>query len=249
MPDINMFERLNRASGNQVKLVGVAPERPGAQGFISKVSRICSVSLAHTAADYNTAMHAYACGATHTTHLFNAMNGLHHRQPAVIGAAFDSGAYAELICDGIHVHPSVIRMAFKLFEDKLILVSDSVRGAGMPDGSYDLGGQTFTVKDGKATLKDNTIAGSTMHLLQAVRNAISYGITPGTRHCCCYYCTGQNDWHGCIYRFAFRWEMGRYVASGFAISTGVNHYQRRGYQQWSIRSLALTIKCAAGRLI
>jgi len=177
-PDTGMFRRLHEASGNRVKLIGIAPELPGAMEFIKEVSKICAVSLAHTAADYQTAAEAFSCGATQATHLFNGMNPLHHREPAVIGAAFDSGAYAELICDGIHVHPSVIRIAFRLFGDRLILISDSLRCAGMPNGSYILGGQAFTVHDGKATLQDGTLAGSSIHLLQAVQNAISFGIPP-----------------------------------------------------------------------
>ncbi|MFH1879167.1 MAG: N-acetylglucosamine-6-phosphate deacetylase, partial [Bacillota bacterium] len=177
-PDIGMFHRFQEAAGNRVKLVGVAPELTGAMDFIKEASKTCAVSLAHTTADYATAMEAYACGATQATHLFNGMSPLHHREPSIIGAAFDSGAYAEVICDGIHVHPSVIRMAFRLFGDRLILVSDSLRCAGMPDGSYILGGQAFTMTNGKATLPDGTLAGSSIHLLQAVQNAIAFGISP-----------------------------------------------------------------------
>lgn len=177
-PDIDMFRRLNAASGNRVKVIAIAPELPGAMDFIREASRVCAVSLAHTAADYSTAMEGYACGAAQITHLFNAMNPLHHREPSAVGAAFDSGAYAELICDGFHIHPSVVRMAFALFGHKLILISDSSRCAGMPDGSYELGGQAITVKDAKATLGDGTIAGSSIHLLKAVQNAISFGISP-----------------------------------------------------------------------
>jgi N-acetylglucosamine-6-phosphate deacetylase len=178
LPDADMVERINQASGDRVKLVGIAPELSGAEAFIRKVSRKYTVSLAHTAANYAQAMSGYACGASYTTHLFNGMNGLHHREPAVIGAAFDSGAWVELICDGIHIHPSVVRMAFQLFGDRVILVSDSLRSAGMPDGRYTLGGQAFTVRDGRATLADGTIAGSSIHLLQAVHNAIAWGISP-----------------------------------------------------------------------
>ena len=133
-PDIEMFHRLNEASGNTVRLLGVAPEQPGAPALIREASRTCAVSVAHTAADYATAMRGYQSGATHTTHLFNGMNPLHHREPGVVGAAFDSHASAELICDGIHIHPAVVRMAFRLFGEKLVLVSDSVRCAGMPEG-------------------------------------------------------------------------------------------------------------------
>ncbi|HPJ03705.1 MAG TPA: N-acetylglucosamine-6-phosphate deacetylase [Candidatus Limiplasma sp.] len=177
-PDIGMFQRLSQTSRGIVKMVGVAPELPGAMDFIREASKTTAVSLAHTAAYYETAKAGYNHGASNATHLFNAMNGLHHREPAVVGAAFDSGAYAELICDGIHIHPSVVRMTFRLFEDRLILVSDSARCAGMPNGNYTLGGQAITMTDGKATLPDGTIAGSAIHLMQAVQNVISWGISP-----------------------------------------------------------------------
>ncbi len=178
VPDIGLFHRINEASGNRVKRVGIAPELPGALEFITEASKVCSVSIAHTAADYETAMAGYAQGATSATHLFNCMTGLHHRKPAVIGAAFDSDAYAELICDGIHIHPSVVRMAFRLFQNRLILISDSVRCTGMPDGSYTLGGQTFTMTDGKATMVDGTLSGSSIPLLKAVQNVIAWGVSP-----------------------------------------------------------------------
>ena len=178
LPDLDMFNRLNEASGGMIKIVGVAAELPGALDFIREVSKKCTVSVAHSAADYNTAMEAYRCGATQATHLFNGMNPLHHRDPAVVGAAYDSGAYAELICDGLHIHPAVIRIVFQLFKEKTLLISDSLRCAGMQDGDYELGGQPIIVKDARATLLDGTLAGSCISLLKAVQNAISFGILP-----------------------------------------------------------------------
>jgi N-acetylglucosamine-6-phosphate deacetylase len=176
-PDIAMFHRLNAESGGQVCLVTVACEEPGAMEFIREISKTCTVSLGHTIADYDTAMEAYRNGASHTTHLFNGMNPLHHRKPAVIGAAYDSGATVELICDGLHIHPSVIRMMFRLYGDKLTLISDSLRCAGMPDGQYTLGGQPIIMKNGKATLMDEvTLAGSSISVLKAVQNVVSFGI-------------------------------------------------------------------------
>lgn len=176
-PDAAMFHRLNEASGNQIRLVTVACEEPGAMEFIDEISQICTVSLGHTIADYDTAMEAYRRGASHTTHLFNGMNPLHHRKPGVIGAAYDSGATVELICDGLHIHPSVIRMMFQLYGDKLTLISDSLRCAGMPDGQYELGGQPIIMKNGKATLMDETtLAGSSISVLKAVQNVVSFGI-------------------------------------------------------------------------
>ena len=177
LPDAEMFARLNAASGNNVRLVTVAPETEGAMEFIRKVSPLCTVSLGHTEADYDTAMAAYRNGATHATHLFNGMPSLHHRTPGVIAAAFDSGATAELICDGLHIHPGVIRMASRLFGENLVVISDSLRCAGMPDGEYELGGQPIEMKGGKATLKgSDTLAGSSTNLLEELKNLVSFGL-------------------------------------------------------------------------
>lgn len=175
-PDAGLFCRLNEASGGQVKLVTVAPEEEGAMAFIREVSRSCTVSLGHTAADYDTAMAAFDAGASHVTHLFNGMPSLLHRAPGVIGAALDSGASVELICDGLHIHPAVIRAAHRMFGDRLNLISDSLRCAGMPDGNYELGGQPIVMEGGKATLLDGVLAGSSISLLDAVHNAVQFGL-------------------------------------------------------------------------
>ena len=176
-PDVDMFRRLNEASGNQVRLITVAPEEPGAMDFIREVSKVCTVSLGHTTADYDTAMAAYEAGASHATHLFNGMPSLLHREPGVIAAAMDAGATVELITDGLHIHPAVIRLTHKVFGDKLVLVSDSLRCAGMPDGDYELGGQPITMKDGKATLTGTeTLAGSSIHMMDGLRRTVSFGV-------------------------------------------------------------------------
>ncbi len=176
-PDLDMFYRLNEVSGGQVVLITLAPELPGAMDFIRKASRVCAVSIGHTEADYDTAMQAFEAGASHATHLFNAMPPMLHRDPGVIGAASDSGASVELITDGFHVHPSVIRITHKIFGDKLNLISDSLRCTGMPDGDYTLGGQPITMINGKATLRgSDTLAGSSIHLMEGMRRAVSFGI-------------------------------------------------------------------------
>ena len=175
-PDVLLFHRLNDASGGKVKLVTVACEEEGALPFIKEASKVCTVSLGHTTADYDTAMAGFSAGATHATHLYNGMPAFLHRAPGVIGAAFDAGASVELICDGLHIHPAVIRATHRLFGDKLNLISDSLRCAGMPDGDYELGGQPIVVKDGKATLLDGTIAGSSISLLDALRNVVRFGL-------------------------------------------------------------------------
>ena len=176
-PDISMYERLSKLSGEKIKLISISPELEGAMEFIKEVSKSCCISLAHSASDYKTAMQAFANGATHVTHLFNGMNSFLHREPGIIGAAMDSGAFVEVICDGYHLHPSVVRAAFRLFGRRVCLISDSLRCAGMPDGDYESAGLPVTVKSGKAMLKDGgSLAGSTISLMQGVRNAVHLGI-------------------------------------------------------------------------
>ncbi|MCD7929142.1 MAG: N-acetylglucosamine-6-phosphate deacetylase [Clostridiales bacterium] len=175
-PDWDLFQQFNRVSGRQIHLTTVACEEPGAIPFLEQTAQVCTVALGHTAADYDQSIAAYAAGATHTTHLFNAMSPRGHRAPGLVGAAFDSGATVELICDGLHVHPTVVRMVFRLFEGRVALVSDSLRCAGMPDGAYTLGGEPIVKRDGKATRPDGTLAGSSISVLDAVRNAVSFGV-------------------------------------------------------------------------
>ena len=173
-PDVSMFRRLQRASGGKFRTVVVAPETEGAMEFIEELSGEVRISLAHTTADYDTAKEALDRGASQLTHLFNAMMPFTHRSPGPIGAASDEeNCRAELICDGIHVHPSAVRAAFRLFgDDRIIMISDSMRATGMKDGTYDLGGQTVIVKGRLAVLKDGTIAGSVTNLMDCVRTAV-----------------------------------------------------------------------------
>ena len=178
-PDFEGFQQLFDACGGLVKIVDIAPELPGAVEFIEQASKLCAVSVAHTDANYDQAKAAFSAGATHLTHLFNAMPGIHHRNPGVIPAAVENpGVRAELICDGLHVHPASVRLAFSMFgADRMVLVSDSGRCCGLPDGSeFDLGGQTATLTDGVARLSDGTIACSAINLYQGMVNAISFGI-------------------------------------------------------------------------
>lgn len=177
-PDAAMLRRLMDAAEGLVKLVSVAPEEPGAMEFIKAVSEDVAVSVAHTTADYDTAMEAFRCGARQVTHLYNAMPGFTHRAPGVVGAALDSPwSRVELISDGIHVHPAVVRATFKMFgADRVVLISDTMRAAGMSDGEYDLGGQNVIVKGPLATLADGTIAGSATDLMACMKCAVSFGI-------------------------------------------------------------------------
>ena len=177
-PDVDMLRRLMAASRGLVKLVSVAPEVPGAMEFIEAVEGEVTVAIAHTTADYDTAMEAFRLGAREVTHLFNAMPPFSHRAPGVVGAALDTPlCNVELICDGVHIHPAVVRAVFKMFGPKrVILISDTMRAAGMSDGDYTLGGQAVTVKGKLATLADGTIAGSVTDLMNCMRTAVSFGI-------------------------------------------------------------------------
>ena len=177
-PSAQLLQRLLKESKGLVKLVSVAPELPGAMEFIEAAEESVTVSLAHTTADYDTSMEAFRLGARQVTHLYNAMPPFSHRAPGVIGAALDTpGCNVELICDGIHIHPAVVRATFKMFGAKrVILVSDTMRAAGMPDGQYTLGGQDVVVKGKLATLTDGTIAGSVTDLMGCMKTAVSFGI-------------------------------------------------------------------------
>lgn len=177
-PDAAMLRRLMDAAEGLVKLVSVAPEVPGAMDFIKEVSEEVNVAVAHTTADYDTALEAFRLGARQVTHLFNAMPPFSHRAPGVVGAALDSPwSRVELISDGIHVHPSVVRATFRMFgADRVVLISDTMRAAGMSDGEYDLGGQNVIVKGPLATLADGTIAGSATDLMACMKRAVSFGI-------------------------------------------------------------------------
>lgn len=176
-PNYEMFERLYNLSGKNIKLLDIAPELDGAIEFIKKAKELSHVSLAHTNADFDTAIEAFENGADHVTHLFNAMPPLNHREPGVIGAAQDKAKYVEIISDGIHLHPSIVRTVFTLFgEDRVCLISDAMRACGMPNGDYSLGGQRVIMQDGKATLENGTIAGSATNIADCMRKAVSFGI-------------------------------------------------------------------------
>lgn len=178
--DYEYFNQLQDAAGGLIKLVDIAPEEAGAMEFIDKVKGTVVVSLAHTASDYDTAMEAIAHGASHATHLYNAMPPLNHRNPGVIGAVRDSDScHVELICDGVHIHPSVIRATFAMFgAQRMILISDSMRATGLDDGEYTLGGQPVTVKGNLATLHDGTIAGSATNLMDCMRFTVKHAGLP-----------------------------------------------------------------------
>lgn len=177
-PDFEGFRALYEGCGGLVRIVDMAPELPGAAEFVAKAKDLCTVSIAHTDSDYDHAKAAIDAGVTHLTHLYNAMPGIHHRNPGVIPAAVENpNVRAEIICDGQHVHPASVRLAFTMFRDRMILVSDSGRCAGLPDGSkFELGGQDAWLRDGVARLADGTIACSAANLWQCLTNVISWNI-------------------------------------------------------------------------
>lgn len=174
--DVKVCERFLEASEGLVKFMGIAPEESeNAVSFIEAVKDKVNVSLAHTNADYDTAMAAFNAGADHAVHLYNAMPAFTHRAPGVIGAVYDSKhVMAEIICDGVHIHPAAVRATFEMMgEDRMILISDSMRAAGMPDGSYTLGGLDVNVVGNRATLaSDGAIAGSVTNLMDCMKKAV-----------------------------------------------------------------------------
>jgi len=178
-PDFEGFKALQDACGGLIRIVDIAPELPGAAEFVAKAKELCTVSIAHTDADYDHAKAAVDAGVTHLTHLYNAMPGIHHRNPGVIPAAVENpNVRAEIICDGYHIHPASVRLAFTMFKDRMILVADSGRCAGQPEGyQFDLGGQMAEIRGGVAKLVgSDTIACSASNLWLCLQNVLAWGI-------------------------------------------------------------------------
>ena len=178
-PDFEGFKKLYDACDGLVRIVDIAPELPGAAEFVAKARELCTVSIAHTDSDYDHAKAAVDAGVTHLTHLYNAMPGINHRNPGVIPAAVETpGVRAEIISDGYHIHPAAVRLAFSMFGgDRMVLISDSGRCEGLPEGSkFELGGQDAWLRNGVAKLADGTIACSATNLFDCMVNAISFGV-------------------------------------------------------------------------
>jgi N-acetylglucosamine-6-phosphate deacetylase len=162
-----------------MRLVTVAPELDAGFENIKKIKKETDVvvSIGHTDADYDTVMGAIEAGATHGTHLFNAMSVATHRAPNTAGALlFSDKVSCELICDGVHVHPAWFKPVATLKGAKLNLITDCLTACGLPDGRYDIGGQTFDLKGVECRLSDGTIAGSVIKLNKAVYNLWKSGI-------------------------------------------------------------------------
>lgn len=163
------------AEFDNVKLITLAPELPGAIEYIRTTS--ARVAIGHTTADYETAMAAIAAGASCVTHTFNAMTPLHHREPGVLGAAIDGDIWVQVISDGVHLHPSVVKMLYRTFGKKMILISDAVSGTGLPDGEYLRHGKyPRRIVNGTIRTASGRLAGSASDLYRDVCCAIGFGI-------------------------------------------------------------------------
>ena len=174
--DAEVCRRFLDASEGLVKFVGIAPEESEKSiEFIEQMKDKVNISLAHTNADYDTAKAAFDAGANHAVHLYNAMPSFTHRAPGVVGAVADcEHVMAEIICDGVHIHPAAVRATFRMMgEERMILISDSMRATGMPDGQYTLGGLDVNVVGNRATLvSDGALAGSATNLMDCMRTAV-----------------------------------------------------------------------------
>jgi len=173
---IEEFLEFNQASGNLIRLVTIAPEMPGAIGLIKYLYKQGIItSVGHSNATYAQVQAGIQAGLSHVTHTFNAMRGLHHREPGVVGAALTSPELTvEIIVDGIHIHPIVLKVLTKIKEgEKVVLITDAMRAAGLKEGTYDLGGQEVIVTKGQARLKDETLAGSVLTMDKAVKNMVN----------------------------------------------------------------------------
>ncbi len=169
-PSIEEFKRLKN-----IKIVTVAPEIENAMEFIKNCNAV--VSLGHTDCDYECGIRAIENGAACLTHTFNAMPPLHHRNPGLIGAAIEKEIYIQVICDGLHIHKSIIKMLYKTFgADRMILISDSMCATGLADGNYIFGGQEIAVRNSVARTLEGALAGSTSVLFSCVKKAIEFGI-------------------------------------------------------------------------
>ncbi len=177
--DVNFFTLCNEAAGGIVRLITMAPEMGDNISFIKEMKDQVNISVGHTDATYDCAKAAFEAGANHVTHCFNGMTALHHREPGVIMAAVEADhVMIELISDGLHVHPAMVRMMFKLVgSERMVLISDSLCGTGAKDGVYDFGGQDLYIKNGRGTLADGTLAGSTSNLFECMKSAMSFGIS------------------------------------------------------------------------
>ncbi|MCK2020748.1 N-acetylglucosamine-6-phosphate deacetylase [Peribacillus frigoritolerans] len=176
-PDVTLFKRWQEMAENQIKLVTLAPEQPNGLDLAAHLRGTGVVaSIGHSDATYDQIDEAIQAGTTHVTHLYNGMRGLHHREPGVLGAAYlRDELYVELIADGIHCRPEMIKLAYnQITSERMILITDSLRAKWLEKGTYDLGGQPVNVDETKATLSDGTLAGSILKMNDAIKNTMEY---------------------------------------------------------------------------
>lgn len=179
-PDVAEFNKWQSLANESIVKIALAPEREHAMNFIKEISnQQVLVSIAHTDADYDCCVQAVDHGARNYVHLFNGMSGLHHREPGAVGAALtDSRSYAELICDGHHVHPIIAAMTLENKKEKLVLVTDCMRAGLMPDDQYYLGEFPVNILNGIAKTSTGSLAGSTLKLIDGVRNLQKWSNRP-----------------------------------------------------------------------
>jgi len=176
--DVNEFKEYVAAAEGCIKIITLAPELPGADDVIKEAVKenVC-VSIGHTNATYEEALHAIEVGAAQGTHLFNAMSPMSHRAPGTVGAMLLSNARVELICDFFHVHKDVVKMVYDIKgADNINMITDSEVGTGFPDGEYQVNGRKIIIKDRKTYTSDGTIAGGTSCMIDGIRNLVSIGI-------------------------------------------------------------------------
>ncbi|WP_251551398.1 N-acetylglucosamine-6-phosphate deacetylase [Neobacillus muris] len=176
-PNLDLFKKWEALSEHSIKLVTLAPELPGGLQLVNYLAENGMIaSIGHTDATYEEVLEAIDAGVNHVTHLYNQQRGLHHREPGVVGAAFlKDELKAELIVDGVHVHPEMVKLAYRQKGNKgIILITDAMRAKCLKNGHYDLGGQDVIVQDGKAVLSDGTLAGSILRLGQGVKNILTF---------------------------------------------------------------------------
>lgn len=176
LPSSVLLSHWQSIADQQIRIVTLAPELPGAIPFIQYLrDRNIIAAIGHTNATYDETREAIRVGASYATHLFNAMSGLHQREVGAAGALLLLNVNAEIIADGYHLHPAMCELALRMKgKEHMVLVSDAMRAKCMGDGTFDLGGQVVTVANGKATLSDGTLAGSTLTLTQAIRNMVTF---------------------------------------------------------------------------
>jgi N-acetylglucosamine-6-phosphate deacetylase len=180
-PSVELFDRMWQAAQGQIRLMTIAPELPGAEEVITHAVKLgVRVSLGHSNADGAEARAGVRAGAVTATHTFNAMRQFDHRDPGLLGEVLaNEGLFAELICDGLHVHPNAVRIYWKAKgPDRAILITDAMSAAGMPDGTYKLGELDVRVVNGKCVIGEDTLAGSTLTLDRGVRNFVEFTGAP-----------------------------------------------------------------------